>query len=132
MSSPEQPSDQPKEQEPTPYYLASRFQNERPAKKAYFQAQKVIYSARNDVGLSAYRFLLNRLSHVAVIGAPPPDAVEKKIKRILASGAITALPDDVLRALMQRRAAATRAGPWVEGHYRPGIQVYPDDNDPAP
>jgi hypothetical protein len=125
---PERPTS--KEQEPSPYYQASRYRTERPALTAYNQAQKVIYGYRGDVDLSAYRFLLHRLSHVAVVGSQPPDELDQSIKQILSSGESVSLPDDVLRMLLQRRAHAQQVGPWVEGHYRPGIRVYPPENKP--
>jgi len=137
MPSPEHPpggqpdSTPPREYEPSPYYQAARFQNERPAKKAYFQAQRVIYRYKGDVDLSAYRFLLNRLSHVAVIGSEPPEELTKRIKRILSSGQEATLPAEIVQALLQRRAEATEAGAWVEGHYRPGMPVYPPEDEHA-
>ena len=39
------------------------------------------------------------------------------------NGEPATIPEDVLKLLNARRAAATEAGPWVEGHYRPGTRL---------
>src|SRR5688572_24467752 len=107
------------EQEP-PWYRAARYTGEAPAGRAYFQAQETIFSAECD--LSAYRFLLEDIYHVAVLGGIPTEvALQQQIETILyAEGTPTQLPDDVLHPLNERRQLAERIGPWVEGHYRPG------------
>ena len=73
-----------------------------------------------DVDLSAYRFLLDRISHAAVLGAPPPEQLDRTTRRLLATGEPTTLPKQVLQTLRQRRARQIRLGPWVERHHRPG------------
>ncbi len=133
MPGPERPGppsgDPGKEQEPPPYYHASRFQNERPAAKAYTKVQNVVFNAQDKADLSIYRFLLNRVSHVTVIGDPPPQELDEKITRILASGEPTSLPPAVLKTLLARRAQANQLGSWVEGHYQPGQTFYPADDE---
>lgn len=120
MPSPERPIDAEAEQEPQPYYQAARFQSERFAGRTYRQAQAAIYNAREDVDLSAYRFHLNQIWHVAVLGEQPSAEFEQRIQQILAAGELTPLPEEVLKLLVERRAQATQLGPWVEGHYYPG------------
>ncbi len=120
MPSPERPTGTEAEHEPQPYSQAARFTSERFAGRTYRQAQAAIYNAREDVDLSAYRFHLNTIWHVAVLGVQPPEEVAQQISTILAAGEPTALPDDVLRLFQERRAQAAQLGPWVEGHYRPG------------
>lgn len=133
MPSPEQPrggqpdDTAPKGRESAPYYQASRYQNERPALAAYTRAQQVIYEHKAGVDLSAYRFLLNRLSHVAVVGEQPPEELEQQLTQILATGEPTTLPTAALKLLLERRALAQGISPWVEGHYRPGVKIYPDE-----
>lgn len=119
----EQPHNKEQEQEPAPYYQAASYQNERPAKKAYIQAQKVIFNARGDVDLSVYRVLLNQLAHVVALGEEPPEKIHKRIQQILSSGTASTLPSDVLAQLLARRSQASKLGPWVEGHYRPGKRI---------
>jgi hypothetical protein len=124
MPSPEgEPSPQPPEgkpeQEPAPYYQAARFRNEGPARRAYFQAQDILFNTP-DSDLSAYRFLLRQIWHVAVLGEPPPEDLAKKLETTLARGEPTELPSDILKLLTERRQQATRQAPWVERHYRPG------------
>lgn len=120
MSSPEQDHSlkQPPS-EPLPYYLASRFSGERPAGKAYNRLQETI--RRADCDLSSFRFQLSRVYHVAAVGTQPPEELERRIKKILSAGVPAMLADDVLNLLAQRRSAATRLAPWVEGHYDPGL-----------
>jgi hypothetical protein len=124
MPSPEgDPSQHPPEgkpeQELVPYYHAARFRNERPARDAYFQAQEILFTTP-DSELSAYRFLLERIWHVAVLGEPPDEDLAKKLQTAFARGEPTMLPLDILKVLAQRREQATREAPWVEHHYRPG------------
>ena len=130
MPSPERggPPDQPEphpapEAEPRPYYRASRFAGEQPAGVAYFAAQRAIYEGPpND--LSAYRFQLNQVYHVAVLGQTPPEELDQGLTEILARGDPTELPEEVLAALFARRAEAIKRGPpWQEGHYRPGRRL---------
>jgi hypothetical protein len=111
VPTPEQPA------EPLPYFQAARFSGERPAGRAYARAQDLIYQEPYD--LSAYRFLLERSWHVAIVGEPPPAAIDRSLRRILAWGESTTLPDDILQQLWERRAQAIKLSPWVERHQRP-------------
>ena len=116
--------------EPTPertglprYHQAARFPGEEPAGEAYVAAQEAIYAHAGEVDLSAYRFQLNRVSHVVVLGDPPPTELHDRLRAIFASGEPATIPEDVLKLLNARRQEATQAGPWVEGHYRPGKRL---------
>ncbi len=102
--------------------MASRFKNELSAKLFYSQAQELIFRDRK-ADLSAYRILLDQISHVAVIGAQPHERLQKRLEKILSHGEPTTLPDEVVNALHQRRIEMKRRGDWVEGHYRPGIRL---------
>jgi len=93
------------------------------AEQIYFRAQRVIFNERSKCDLSAYRFQqpqIDQASYVAVLGEPPPEELARKIERLLAAGEPIELPDEVLRFFVERRKQAIQAGPWVEGHYRPG------------
>ena len=107
------------EQRPIPYYQAARFSGEKPAGAAYRQAQQAIFNAP-ECELSAYRFHISRIWHVAVVGDQPPEDLERRLQKILSRGESVSLPEALLRMLEQRRVQATRLGPWIEGHYRPG------------
>lgn len=109
------------EPESCAYCRAARFAGEEPAGLAYSQAQDAIY--KTDCDLSAFRFQLDRLWHVAVLGDLPPDYLKARIKMILSAGDPTSLSTDILEALQERRVEAMRRGPWVEGHYRPGRRL---------
>ena len=124
MPSPEgeprsQPPEGSPEQEPVPYHRAFRFNTERPARRAYFQAQDILFNTP-ECDLSAYRFLIRQLWHVAVLGEPPPEELEQKIQGILSRGEPVTLPPEILKLLAEHRAQATKQAPWVERHYRPG------------
>ncbi len=108
-----------KEQEAIPYYLASRFGGERVAGQVYFQAQDLIFNTP-DCEVSVYRFQLDRIYHVAVLGDKPEEQLETKLKDILSKGEFTPLPSMVLKTLVTRRQQHTRHSPWIEKHYRPG------------
>ena len=102
------------------YHQAPRFAGEAPAGLAYFAAQDAIYAHAGKIDLSAYRFQLDRVYHVAVLGDPPPVELHDRLRAILAAGEPAQLPEDLLRFLTARRTEATKHGPWLEGHYRPG------------
>ena len=117
--SPERTGEEPsKEHEPQPYYQAARFSSEQVAGKAYFLAQRLIYQA--DCDLSSYRFQLQSIYHVAVLGEQPPDELHHRLANILSGGDIVSLPAEIIKVLQERRAQATKVSPWLERHYRPG------------
>ena len=105
------------------YHQAARYSGNQPAGVAYVAAQEAIFAHADNVDLSAYRFRLDRVDHVAVLGDPPPTALHDALRAILATGEPATIPEDVLKLLNARRAQATEAGPWVEGHYRPGKRL---------
>ena len=110
------------EQPPVPYYQAARFPSERPAGSVYGQLQAAVY-ARTDCDLSVYRVLLDGIPHVTVLGQPPPDDLQRRVARLLGRGEPATLPAEVLRVLVERRAAAMQEAPWVERHHRPGERL---------
>jgi hypothetical protein len=89
---------------------------------AYRQAEELVYR-RRDVDLSAFRFHLEQVYHVAVLGKVPPAEVAHAVERILAAGEPATLPPEVLTQLVQRRAQMSRTAPWIEGHYQPGKRL---------
>lgn len=105
------------EQGPAPYQRASRFPGERPAGRAYTQAQQVLYEAPES-DLSVFRLQLDQLWYVAALGVVPPAPVLQAIEQILDRGEPADLPRGVWDALHERRRQATRLGPWVERHVR--------------
>ncbi|HEV2121576.1 MAG TPA: hypothetical protein VGW38_02230, partial [Chloroflexota bacterium] len=86
---------------------------------AYTVAQQVIYEApESDV--SVFRLQVNQLWYVAALGLVPPAPVLAAIERILDTGEPAELPTEVWQAFHERRRQATRLGPWVTRHHRPG------------
>jgi hypothetical protein len=73
------------EQEPVPYYHTARFHYEAPARRAHFQAQELLFRTP-DADLSAYRFLLQQIWHVAVLGESPPEDLAKQLETVFARG----------------------------------------------
>ncbi len=121
MASPEHRQGGPnREQEPSlpAYHQAARYEDEQLSGEAYFQAQDAVFAV--DVSVSAYRFHLNQLWHVAVLGETPPEEFAQLIQTILSTGEPITLPPEILTFLNQRRIEANQLGDWVEGHYRPG------------
>jgi hypothetical protein len=100
------------------YLKVARFSGEKPAGRAYRQAEELLFRSP-DTELSAYRFHLNRIWHVAVLGDQPTEELDRKLRRILSRGEPTSLPEEILQQLQRRRAQAIRLGPWVERHVRP-------------
>lgn len=126
MPSPEGRGGQPKQpDEPDidkmqpPYHKAARFIGEKPAAKAYFEAQEVIFED-TESDLSAYRLMLNTIYHVAVLGEQPSQETDEAITQILSQGQPATLPKEALAALNARRIEMKQHGSWVEGHYRSG------------
>jgi hypothetical protein len=107
-----------------------------PAIIASFEASEVrsydmasATNSRSDVDLSSYRLLVRKQWHVAVLGELPPEAVDKRVRQILASGEAVSLPEDILRVLNHRRLLAKQVAPWVEAHHTPGMVVDLGDPD---
>src|SRR5437660_12684122 len=98
-----------REAESPPYYRAATFIGRIPAGLAYFRAQEAIVGA--PVDLSTFRFQLNRIWHVAILGEPPPEPLDRTLRQILAAGEATTLPPDILRALQERQAQADKIAP---------------------
>jgi hypothetical protein len=112
----------PREGEPVPFVRAARFGTEATAGRAYFAAQQEVFTAP-ACDLSIYRFLLEQVYHVAVLGDAPPRTLARRIERILAAGDAVTLPDEVLQQLAARRDEQIQQAPWSEGHYRPGRRL---------
>ena len=126
MLSPERPDDAEAKREPQPYGRAARLPGEQPAGRAYRRAQDAIDRAREEVDLSAYRFHVNRVWHVAVLGEAPPAELDHRLQQILAAGAPIELPADILQLPQTRRAQDSQLGGWAEGHWRPGRHPRPE------
>jgi hypothetical protein len=100
------------------YLKVARFLGDKPAGRAYRQAQDLLFAAP-DCELSTFRLHLNRVWHVAVLGEPPAEELDSRLQKILSRGEPASLPEEILLELQRRRAEATRIGPWVERHQRP-------------
>ena len=111
------------EEETPPYWRAARFKGEKEAGRSYQACQRLI--RHPDVDLSAYRFQLNRIWHVAVLGPDtPPEEIAKKVEELLSSGESTTLPPEILKILLARRKQALSPGTtWAESHWRPGTRL---------
>jgi len=73
------------EQEPQQtYYQAARFEQEQDALNTYQQLQDILL-ASSTAELSAYRFLLNQISHVIVLGDKPAEELEAQLIGYLAN-----------------------------------------------
>lgn len=114
MPTPERPARNPEQARPA-YLEVARFGDEQPAARAYQAAQTAI--AETPCDLSTFRLQLDQVWHVAVLGAVPSRKLDRQLRAILATGEPTSLPPEVVRALIARRAHATRLAPWVERHY---------------
>ena len=106
-------------QETTPYCRAAKFSSERAAGAAYFRIQKLIDNP--DVDLSAYRLQIRNVWHVAVVGELPASELADELEQTFAPGEPVDLPNEILDFMSRRRRELIQHGPWVEGHYRPGL-----------
>ncbi len=107
------------DRESTPYCRAAKFPSERVSGAVYFGIQKLI--DRPDVDLSAYRLQIRSVWHVAVVGEEPAIELAEELEKAFAAGELVDLPSEVLEFMSRRRREQIRHGPWVEGHYRPGL-----------
>ena len=108
------------EQQAIPYQLAAWFMDERAAGAAYSQIQDLIFSAP-DCELSAYRFHIKGVWHVAVVGVSPDEGLGQKLAMALARGTTILLGTETLDFLQHRRETESKKGTWVERHHRPGL-----------
>ena len=99
------------------------------------------YLAAEDVDLSAFRFQLNPVDHVVIVGDPPPVDPHEELRSALAAREPTVVAEEAFRLLHGPETAATQAGSWVIGQYRTRIDEKPcsnrrmasqRDNAPAP
>ena len=90
---------------------------------AYVAAQEALYAHAGEVDLSAYRFRLDRVYHVAVLGDPPPTELHDQLRTVLSLGEAATVPEDVLKLLNARHLEATKQGPRVQRHHRPGERL---------
>lgn len=109
--------------EPQGYLRVARFSHEQPAGRTYFRIQQALFRTGHDNDVSAFRFRLNQVWHVAVLGDPPPTPLAKRLEALLSAGEPATLPEQILDSLKQRRAQVQGIGHWVEGHYRPGRRM---------
>jgi hypothetical protein len=116
---PEPPEHQSQQEaEILPYLRAARFPTEARSNRAYTRAQYALYhTPESDV--SVYRVRLDRDWFVAALGQLPPPDLDDQLDAIFATGEPASLPAEVVAALRERRAHATRLGSWVERHQRP-------------
>lgn len=119
---PQQPDQDKSPEEPHGYYQAARFLNAQLAGRAYFRVQRILYG-QEMTDLSVFRFELEGVPHVAVLGKRPLPDLGRRLRNILAAGLPRTLPSEILAMLHERRSDATQLGSWVERHYRPGKRI---------
>ena len=82
-----------------------------------FRCKMRLYGSEYE--LSAFRFQLDRLWHVAVVGEPPPETFDQAVQAMLSGGTVETLTPDLITFFNERRIEAREIAPWVERHYRP-------------
>jgi hypothetical protein len=106
------------EEQSSRYHRAAKFPGEKEAGAVYFRLQRLIDTP--DADLSAYRFRIQGVWHVAVVGDAPAKELADELEKWLSAGESVDLSEDALEFLFRRRAEQIKHGPWVERHYRPG------------
>ena len=111
------------EERERPYCQAARFDEESNSREAYQIAQQAIADAEADI--SAYRFKVRRIWHVAVVAEEAPSrALQRVLEQAISRGERTDLPIEVLTTLLNRHREVMRHHlPWVDGHYHPGREL---------
>src|SRR5947209_7670917 len=97
-----------------PSFQVSRFRNDPLSISTYNALHGLLFT--NHCDLSTYRFLLDHVSHVAVQGRQPPQALEQSIRSHFSQGESVVVPSEVRAALAHRRRLVAQIAPWVEGH----------------
>ena len=67
------------------YHQGARFAGEDLAEATYLSAQNIVFAHVGDVDLSAYRFQLNRVDHVVIMGESPWDSLLDSFPRASAT-----------------------------------------------
>jgi len=106
-----------------PFHRAARFGDEETARQAYLTTEQRVFEATADI--SAYRFQLDQVWHVAVVADEPPSgALQRAVEDALSQGEQVNLHPEILATLLSRHREVMRHRlPWVEGHYHPGRRV---------
>lgn len=108
------------------YLRITRFNDDTEALSAYVTAQTIVFE--EDVDLSVFRIRYNDVPFVVVLGIRPDDHV-LDLFAFLTEAPVDSLPIEVIRSLAARREDASAIGPWVEGHYRPGLRTHTEESD---
>lgn len=123
----EQEGNKAPEKEPQSYYLASRFHTREEAAVPYYAVQETLRTT--DCDLSAFRFRRqwkepnDKPWYVLVIGEKPAEEVEQQLSTALSLGETARVPEEALEFFLLRRITEAVKGPWVEEHYKEGLQV---------
>ena len=67
------------------------------------QVEQALYQGEPSE-LSAYNIIFDGVPHVVVLGEDPPARLLEQLTQLLAAGAVTELPVDVVATLRRRRA----------------------------
>jgi hypothetical protein len=116
---PETPQLERKEQNQSIYHQAAKYAGEVESEAPYDTLQELIRVEPCE--LSVYRLRLGEQLeyHVAVLGAPPEERLQRRIDDIFKDGEPVTLPQEVLDALLERRREQQKHGSWVERHHFP-------------
>src|SRR5438876_3670291 len=105
-----------------PYYFAATFPNESLSKQAGDAIKEIIKHAEQ---LSYYRFLLEKVWHVVVIGDWPTQDAHQQIVTWLNTGTMTYIPFELLMGLFNRRLEEIQKGDWREHHVKAVLKRKP-------
>lgn len=106
-------------EEDNSYHRAARYPGEEASEQPYDAMQEMIRV--EPCNLSVYRLRLGEdlEYHVAVLGEPPEERLQRRIEDTLKDGMPVTLPQEVLNALIARRHEQQHNGDWVERHHFP-------------
>lgn len=87
----------------TPVSIAFRFADFDAAGRAYERARDLIFG--DDLNASAYRVVINGVTHVIVVGEDVPSPrLQRALPEICHAGELTDVPDEIVLVLAIRRA----------------------------
>ena len=112
-----------RKEENNSYHRAAKYPSEESSEVPYDTMQQLIYE--EPCSLSVYRLRLGEelAYHVAVLGEPPEERLQRRIENTLKDGTPVTLPQEVLAALIARRREQQQHGEWVERHHFPRRRI---------
>jgi hypothetical protein len=81
------------------YCRAARFPDQPSSESPYLQLQDLVFESDSD--LSVFRFQLDNIWHIAVLGDHPGEDIDRRLEQLVSLGQATELDSDMLDFLFR-------------------------------